>query len=94
MTNCERHTAEISALQNNNERIMERLDRLEDKVDENNNLIRDFIASSPSKFASRTEFDEQKMEIERVRGAFRAFYWIASTLGVGGIFAVIRYFIA
>jgi uncharacterized coiled-coil DUF342 family protein len=85
--NCQKHTAEIEALKDNNSRIMERLDRLEEKMDETNNMIREFIASAPAKFASRDEFESQKIEIERVRGAFRLFYWMIS----GGALAFVAF---
>jgi hypothetical protein len=89
--NCQKHTAEIEALKDNNSRIMERLDRMEEKMDEKfdelKTTLTSFISAAPAKFASRDEFESQKIEIERVRGAFRLFYWMIS----GGLLAFIAF---
>jgi tetrahydromethanopterin S-methyltransferase subunit G len=78
--NCQKHSAEIEALKENNSRIMERLDRFEEKVDkkfdELKTALTAFTNSAPAMFASREEFEKQKLELEGVKGAFKAFMWI------------------
>jgi len=87
MQDCAKHLSEVASLKTDNSRIMERLDRLEDKMDETNNMIREFIAAAPAKFASRDEFDKQKMEIEKAKGALGLAYWIMG----GGALALVAF---
>ena len=90
MTDCAKHMADVAAIKTDNSRIMERLDKLESKMDETNNMIREFIASAPAKFASREEFDKQKLELERVRGAFGIIFWAIGG-GVVSLIAFLKY---
>jgi tetratricopeptide (TPR) repeat protein len=46
-----------------------------------------FIAAAPAKFASRDEFDKQKMEIEKAKGALGLAYWIMG----GGALALVAF---
>jgi hypothetical protein len=93
--NCQKHTAEIEALKDNNSRIMERLDRMEEKMDEKFDELKTtltaFISAAPAKFASRDEFDKQKLELEGVKGAFRALLWIV--MGGGAAIAAFLKFV-